>query len=450
MPMSSSLSKSTTTLSALLIGVTLAAVGLWAAREWIPIPGQISTSGRSDDELYESAQASHALKVRLGPNRFAVVAVARNGRGGGIEFSDGQGNALSSPGYRLHESTRTQAGWLDVAEVFMNHDADLLDVIELRVFDHKTRKLLSNGSRTGSRYDLIRQYDQAEHGVVRVWGLGQRLPDSIDIWFRAASYTKDESLVRLDAVNGASVPFETGRLTVREVHPGGDSYRVQGRPGSNHPRYLWTTSTGDDDTSCAVILEWDGEPLAGRYRIRAVCRDGQSVFPTIQHILEFSLREVSQAIQFETAAAQIDHFELRPFEERHTFYFDDVRLPTPTHRPFREPPVAALRVDGREVDTQFGDFDPIEVRLKLREKNPMTTEPDNLGRPACTAILEVEGIQEEGWEITFFDRDETPFDPRKGGYQSMQSGHLRFRETSTYRFPIDRIGSVEIRPPQVD
>src|SRR5438477_219672 len=70
-----------------------------------------------DSLLYEEAQASRDLMIRVGQERLAVQAVARNDRDGSLSIEDGRGRAISGAGLELEleDAAVRQSSWLDLA-----------------------------------------------------------------------------------------------------------------------------------------------------------------------------------------------------------------------------------------------------------------------------------------------------------------------------------------------
>ncbi len=101
----------------------------------------VAKSNSTEGGLYEKARASRDLKIKVGPTTFGVERVVRwNGRGEPV-FEDGRGESADEAGLKAPDYTR-QAAWLDVAQVHISPGPGEYDVLELRVFDHKTRAFL--------------------------------------------------------------------------------------------------------------------------------------------------------------------------------------------------------------------------------------------------------------------------------------------------------------------
>jgi len=466
------LTRSTASLSVLLIAVALAAVVFAAVRRLVPVPGRSSGPALTGDMvLYESARPSQDLAVRVGPNRFKVAAVARNDRDGVFRFEDGRGKPLKAPFLVTGPPLTRQSGWLDEADVYLNADPTRLDVIELRVFDHATRTLLTGWDGTGANYvpsaatrTLLTGWDGTGANYVpsalsvRLLSFGRQIPDSVDVWFRAASHPAGNPITRLKGVAGSSVPLPGGSLSVREIRAGASSYSVRYSPGTGRLEYVWAASNASADHACSVVFDWQGNWGGGEYQVCAVGRDGRKLYPDVPHVLDFRATASPWIIAFKIAPADLSHFELRPYGGRHTFYFDGVKLPKMRKRGLWRIPTASLAVDGREVARDCTEFDPVRVSVRLRRgeccRGVSSDGIHTLLKPVerldttTTVFLEVEGIAGPGWDLAYFDRDGKPLDVASGGrFTSAKSGrHNGLCGFATFNIPLDRIGRVEVSP----
>ena len=75
--------------------------------------------------------------------------------------------------------------------------------------------------------------DGVQPNVLQLYGLGEELPERIDLWFRAHSYVADDRIVKLAPHRGAKVQFYDTTLTVREIQRG---YRGWSSAGWGLPR----------------------------------------------------------------------------------------------------------------------------------------------------------------------------------------------------------------------
>jgi len=268
--------------------------------------------------------------VRPGrPERFSVAAVVRNDRDGSLRV---EGRPRHAPqGFRLR-AERRDAGPGRLArrgERLSRTRPSRFDVIELRVFDHKSRKLITSLDGMGA------SYYPSSPPVVQVRGLGKRLPDSVDVWFRASSHELGEPVVALKGEAGASATSDGRSVSVREAGTERSLMRRKRLPGRRE-----SSTSGcrfrARPTARVRSSSTGRQRVAGRYQICAVGRDGRKVFANVPHFLNFQATPGTEAIHFQLAPGELSHFELRRLATGTRSIFDDVKLPNASTRPFRE------------------------------------------------------------------------------------------------------------------
>ena len=123
--------------------IAVLAVGLFLVRGRFGrgCPGRATGGGQP--ALRGGAGFSGSRDPR-GRTKLAVQAVARNDRDGSLSLEDGRGRAISGAGLKLEDAIMRQSSWLDLADIVLGPDTSRFDVIELRIFEHPTRRLLAN------------------------------------------------------------------------------------------------------------------------------------------------------------------------------------------------------------------------------------------------------------------------------------------------------------------
>ncbi|WP_422928299.1 hypothetical protein [Singulisphaera sp. PoT] len=422
--------------------------------------GFLDKSGASlpsigDSKLYEKARMSRNMALWLGSDTLSVAGVVRNSPDGSLKFEDGRGLPLKSPKFKADPNMKAKASWLDMAEVALSLPSSEMEVIELRVFDHASRKLLTNLG--GRRYG----YRMSSPLTVQLLGMGDALPPSVDVWFRASHHEQGERVVRLKPEAGASARFAEGTVSITEVHQGAANYTRVDVPGEKSPQFRWRQSELDPTRSCSIVVHWEGNWIDGQYEIFAVGTRGERVFAELPHFVDFKAANSTEVIAFNLGVSRIDHFELRPFGGRHTFFFDNVWLPSVKPRLFGPPPSVSIAVDGKDVETEFPELDPIRVILRTRRGDvfgPVTSggvvfkpiQPEEAASKLSVS-LEVQGVSaRQAWNIAYTDRDGKPF--KSGSLSSgvsLLSGITGGGQIGKwiYGVPLERLGKVTISPP---
>jgi hypothetical protein len=303
-----------------------AALGVAVLLVGITVPLAMIRAQEKDATLpsgYEKAPLSGPdLSIKIGPNRFAVEAVARNEQDGSLLYEDGKGKVVRAQDHRPPTDALAQALGKDVVLVQMPSGINF-DVIESRVFDHETRELLWDGGPASVVADRVGD------SWMRLTRSGGRMPDSIDLWFRADSYPeKDQPLILKGAV-GEKLAIGPSTITVREIRDGAVSvgkwdYSDLTKP----PKLQWLEDNiYRKGEACTVVFDETGQWPHGRYQVCAVDKRGRKHFDD-PHFMDFARNGPTQVIFYHSLPiSQLDHFEWRPFGGRHVFCLDGIRLP---------------------------------------------------------------------------------------------------------------------------
>lgn len=313
----------------------------------------VITSGCKDaaskpgSSLYENSEGWYS-SATIGPNTIKIGSVARNERDGTVLVENGAGIALKDVAVLNKSALADAAGWLDVVQIELKPGPDRFDIIEARVFDHHTRQSISTDkSPFGWRV--------VQPNVLQIYGLGKPIPADLDVWFRAQSYAAGDPVTSLAPTVGTSCSLPGGSLTLKNLQPGYWAY--EGVKGL-------TRQLTASEAQISTEMHWSGDWKGGQYQIAAVARDGTKVHTSSPHYLDFgSAKSSDHPYYFDMAIEDIDHFELRPFGGRHTFYFESVKLPIIADKPFGPRPGATIQVGGSEIKQTIQEFAPLRVKI---------------------------------------------------------------------------------------
>ena len=350
-------------------------------------PSRQGGDSSGDTGAYEKAQKSKGMKIKVGPNTFVVRHVFRLDRDGMQFHNDGMGAAQ-----RFAEISwigpeplpyKDQAPWLDMAAVYFGIDPETpnsqlkYDIIEMRVFDHATKKIISpDGGRPAVGWKM------RDNGIVELYSAGALLPESVDLWFRANSFANANDRVLLRPKSGTSFDFAEGKLTIREVRDG--EWSCTSREG----KIEWNKVLGARP-GCTIVLDWSGNWTEGQYQICAADNFWNRSFPDVPHYLDFKhSKNATEIIQIPMSLDKVTWFELRPFGGRHTFYFDGIQLPKIGNAPLAAPPTVTFDVNGKEIDHQVKAIGPVSIDL-MASKGTRHSGTDRQIPPS--------GILDPGW-----------------------------------------------------
>jgi len=210
---------------------------------------------------------------------------------------------------------------------------DGYEVITFRLFDHESRKLIHDSHRQHNKdndpstrkFHITRVGETAQISIAET---GSELPSEIDLWLRIVESGKGERIV-IPAKLGGTVEHGESEIVVTSLLPG-----IMSGTGSRSGKMIWDTeSSRNANWKTTVDLQNRGADLPGRYHLVAVTKTGSRHAMDDKHFLDFP-KNVGryQYVQLDVALAELDHFELIPFKERHTFFFNGVSVPRPISR----------------------------------------------------------------------------------------------------------------------
>jgi hypothetical protein len=326
-------------LAGLLAAITIAAVGFAVWRAFF-VKHPTYYLG-----LYEQASSTRTGSIAVGPNRIELDYLARNDRDGSLDYEDGLGGAVAASSPDAQQLGRV-APWLDVVEIALTSGPGEIDVIDFRAFNHETRDLLFASD--GFGWNLVTPR------VVQLYGLGEKLPRRLDLWFRAHSYPPGERVGKLPAAAGAKCEIDGNIVELIDV--------AAGRWSS---RGLKLVEPSDPSAPCLTALFTVRRQGTGKnYQIAAIAKDGRRHHSDSFHLLS-PLIGVGSSLNstFALPLDKLDHFEIRPFGGRHAFFFDGVVLPDSADSPWAPPPMAIVDVSGRDVEQAITEFLPINLSV---------------------------------------------------------------------------------------
>ncbi len=408
---------------------------------------------RGPEGLYERARASRNLSIRIGPNEFRVDSVVRWDRLGSPAVEDGRGRELKKADFELPDFTR-QSPWLDLASISISSQ-EPYHVLELRVFDHETRKLLSADDRTGAGFEFT-------GSRVELRSAGALLPETVDVWFRVMHLPRNSAAWKLSSQTGASAPLLAGKISLREIREGSWGYTLKSSPEKFRSEIQWKESEEDGDIKCTAVFDWtpgpDGSWSQRKYQICAAGTVGELSFPDFPHFVQFPPRESTKVITFGIPRSRLSHFIVRPFHGRDVFYFDGVRLPRVTQAPAAEPPAATIPVGGKEIDTVIRELDPLRIRVQALRGKRVTgiSGHSGYGRlhwipepipdldTKSTVIYEITGFVPNRCHVDLLDREGNKISPTPGE-EHQARGTCYLLGTRVKDIPLREIASIQIR-----
>ncbi len=314
------------------------------------------------------------------------------------------------------------------------------DVVQFRVFDHSTRKLLwdsdwrynenpkfTSGSLTGQDIPVF---------VAR---RDQKWPDTIDLWFRVDLLNNGKNTHQMLSVepNYSIAGGDTGRVQIDEIRAGTWNHSYSESGGDE---VTWIEqSTGSEASECSVVLRRTGNWTDGRVNVRALDATGNEYWPQSTHFLDFE-RAPLQVVTFPLAADRVHQLKFARLENqedfRKTFFFDGINLP-----PVPAPPATNIK--------ETEPFPPPTLTLSAHEfqltGTPVTLRLDN-GAEKFDSFTSKITIRCDGEELPWFSTEESGVKMKVGANFSVSPRHpLEGLAAGKHRVSV-LLHDVELRP----
>jgi tRNA A-37 threonylcarbamoyl transferase component Bud32 len=456
-------------------------VGAYRETRYLPVtgPNEVTQPLTSEPNApgYEKAQGTTTGKIKVGPTQFEVSAVARWDRKGIMLVENGLGKELRPYDFKTPDYS-DQAAWMDIANIYITPDASRYDVLEVRVFDHRTRQLLQVGGNLALGYSFehraVKQTLADENlavdksfsaSVIQLRSVGRLLPPVVDVWMRVLHTPENSPMWRLHPTKGSSASMGEISMLFRELRDGSWSYASKSGDSDSGQfpvgRVQWVKKNETDAAVCMAAFDFinvkKGAPgKSDNYQIAAVAKDGTRHIPDHPHFLT-PRRGVTRVIEFDLSAEQISHFEIRPFLGRDRFYFDGLKLPRRSVHPSATAPTILIPVNGKEVDVISDGLSPAKLRVQvLKGKRAygvrssgiqgwvrMTEEPFENTDSMITLTYDIKGLAAENCSFNCSDAEGVRI--AAGGRHSFASNPQGFTvgywETN---IPIDKISHIEL------
>ena len=297
---------------------------------------------------YGMAPYTLGRSIRVGPNLVGMKRLTRNDRDGSLISTDGRETLIKNAAPQNAQELTSCAPWLDVVQLELDVPAEQLEVLEIRIFDHRTRTIISeNEPRFGWR--------AVSRNTIQIYGIGEEIPEQLDIWLRLYSYSSSDSTVNLLPIAGAECELPNGSLNVYQVR--------DGSWGGSSPDYDYPLNK----EGCTFLLKGHGISGSNRtnYHVCAVLSSGERLAQ--DRSIDFFEPVVDvDRLHFHCDRTEIERFEIRATDRPHSFFYEAVSLPKLSGKPFQKPPAATFQVQGQEIYHDFAELAPLKFSAETR------------------------------------------------------------------------------------
>ena len=398
---------------------------------------------------YEQAPAYHGRTATIIDNKIEVRSVTRLQRDGTLTTESGDGQAIDTDVPYVKELTNA-TDWLDVVQVDLAPDEELIDLVEVRVFEHNSRELLFHT-------DPAYAWSIKKGNVIQIYGIGKPLPDEVDLWFRLYSYQPDEPVRMLSPASGESVSLDDVKLTIDEIQTGFTG---------------WSSSLGlypvegKYHADCSMQVSWevtkpDTEPIT--YQMVARGKDGRRVYS--DYLYRFERNYHKRSIQFPMALEELDSIEIRQSRGRKRFFFDGLKLPKLTQPNAQLAPLPSfvIKPNGKAIHVSSQELAPLSVDIEVLDGMtasgtqgashgsaliPYPDGPRELGE-SFSVVIKSKGFGSNGFVLDFRKRGNPIWiSGRSMGAPSSSSASSSLEAilAKNYHVPIATVDEIRLTP----
>lgn len=291
----------------------------------------------------KKARAAADSRIKIGDNEFVLSEIARPDQNGQWMFEDGRGNPM--PSKRSLNPLKNAAYMDHVFAYLTSPDAESFDVHNVVVLDSRTKiELSSFQSGAGVR--------RSHPSQIHAYSLWDKLPDTIDLLMEIASFPKPTVMTHVEAKTGASAQHLDVTLEIQYLAAGNHHGWSSNKGFHGEPNEISTTSE--------IILALRGN-RARRTLVRAVRTDG-SYYP-LKNFGWFSAATMDGPIRMHLPLEEIDHFEITPYVEPVSIYFEKIQLPKRAGQLADVPPIDFL-IDGVPRQHVSDALSPVRIRFE--------------------------------------------------------------------------------------
>jgi beta-lactamase regulating signal transducer with metallopeptidase domain len=317
---------------------------------WVPLSRPRDfTRTAAETMLLKDASGTRTQEINSGGNTYVLESVSRASRDGKLVAENGRGAAVAGTLLKLPDVKN--AAWMDHAVIDLKvPEADQFDVQRAMILDSRTKIPLQQ-FQSGAG---VRVFDNQRFHVYSLWNT---LPESIDLVLQVYNYDDGFRLI-VPACEGAAVQHNGTTLKIPHLIAG------------QHDG--WSTISGylgeprDTNTTCEVELKFTGN-TDQKFSVWVALKNGDRC--NMKSGGWFSSNVTGGSERLNIPLGEIDHFELRPYVEPTTIFFEDIRLPVRHGELDENVPVVEFPVNQLEQDFTSKVFSPLNIHFRSRRGN---------------------------------------------------------------------------------
>lgn len=378
---------------------------------WVPYSRPRDfTRTAPETKLLKDAAGTRTQEINSGGNTYVLESVSRASRDANLVSENGRGTAVASTLRTLPDVKN--AAWMDHAVIDLNvPDADQFEIQRAMILDSRTKIPLQQ-FQSGAGVCV---FDNRRFHVYSLWNT---LPESIDLVLQVYNYDDGFRLI-VPAREGAAVQHNGTTLTIPHLIAG----QHEG----------WSSTSGyvgeprDVNTTCEVELKFTGNAHQ-KFSVWVALKNGDRWNMKRSGWFSSDFTTVGSE-RLSVPLADIDHFELRPYAEPTTIFFEDIRLPPRQGELDEDVPVVEFPVNQLQQEFTSDVFSPLDIHFRsrrgnvyagivgtefsvsLQEQDEKQQNPDT----NCTIVWSTDGSLVCNSLAEFVVRLDAKIDPQKNG-----------------------------------
>lgn len=307
------------------------------------------TRTASQTPRLKNATGTDTLQLISDSNAYSIGRVARGQADGRVRTEDGKGMGIAVKGSSLKITNGT---FMDHALIELAGPApSRFALSQVDVLDSQT-KIPLQSFQYGAGFTWT---DQSRFHLFSLW---EKLPDKVDLVLKVINYDSDDFRYQIPAAIGSTVQHA------------GSSFAITYLGAGNHNG--WSSNSGFHgeaqglENTSEIIFQITGN-REQKFSLWVVSKTGRR-----QNLNEdgwFSSQTGNSPIRIMLPLSEIAHFELVPYVEPKTIYFEQIQLPARSAPLNQELPLIEFPVDGQARKYTSDAFNPLRVHFESHRGN---------------------------------------------------------------------------------
>ena len=296
---------------------------------------------------FDKATGTNSVELTSEGNVYRLGRIARGQSDNTFVSENGKGTPRTGTGDPL--PTLTNGQFMDHAVIDLESPiADRFEIARVEVLDAQTSIPLAS-FQNGAGFVV------ANKNRIHLFSLWEKLPDRVSLVLKVHNYKQTDFRHQVSADPEENV----------EIEQGNNLFSIDYLGAGTHPS--WSSEIGFEgtpksiDTLSETVFRIGGQD-GQRFSVWCVTKMGRRF--NLKPSGWFSARVSPRPTTITAALNQIDHFELLPYREPKTIYFQDIRLPARAAKLANKIPNARFDIAGTAQSETCQTFAPLLIQFQ--------------------------------------------------------------------------------------